>query len=70
MVEIGFGDPDGRPSVQEQCLYFGKLFYLDSFLSSLRSMSFCGLIELFFGEHVFNSLIFILNGGDWGWSSE
>ena len=23
-----------------------------------------------FGEHVLNSLIFILNGADWNWSSE
>ena len=33
-------------------------------------MSICGLIELIFGEHVHNSLIFIMNGGDWIWSSE
>ena len=70
MVEIGFGDPEGRPSVQEQWLYFGELFYLDSFLSSAPIEVIRGLIELFFGEHVFNSLIFILNGGYWGWSSE
>ena len=36
------------------------------FYHHLRLRSFCGLIEMFLGEHVLNSLIFIRNSGDWG----
>ena len=39
---------------------------MTGFYHQLRSRSFRGLIELFLGEHVLNSLIFNLNGGDWG----
>ena len=40
------------------------------FSSSVRSRFICGLIELIFGEHVLNSLIFIFNGADCNWNSE
>ena len=45
-------------------------FSPEQFSSSVRSRFIRGLIELIFGEHVLNSLIFILNGADWNWSSE
>ena len=49
---------------------FWRVFYPYSFDNELRSRLICGSIELIFGEHVQNSLIFILNGEDWIWSSE
>ena len=49
---------------------FWCVFYANSFDHELWSRLICGSIESIFGEHVQNSLIFILNGGDWIWSSE
>ena len=49
---------------------FWWVFYPDSFDHELQARLICGSIELIFGEHVQNSLIFILNDEDWIWSSE
>ena len=49
---------------------FWWVFYLDNFDHELRSRLICGSIELIFYDHVQNSLIFILNGGNWIWSLE
>ena len=49
---------------------FWWVFYLYSFDHELLSRLIYGSIELIFGEHVQNSLIFILNDEDWIWSSE
>ena len=38
--------------------------------SKVQSCFICGPINLKFGGEVLNSLIFILNGGDWGWNLE
>ena len=70
MVKIGFGVPKGFPSDREQCSILVSFSTRIVFYHQLRSKSFHGLIELFFGEHILNSLIFILKSGDWGWSSE
>ena len=51
-------------------LLFWCVFYPDNFDHELRLRLICGSIEPIFGEHVQNSLIFILNGGDWIWSSK
>ena len=51
-------------AVRDQCLCAVE-FSPGQFSSSVRSRFICGLIELIFGEHVLNSLIFILNGADW-----
>ena len=56
-------------AVRDQCLCAVE-FSPGQFSSSVRSWFICGLIELIFGEHVPNSLIFILNGEVLNWSSE
>ena len=38
--------------------------------SRVRSRFICSPINLKFGGEVLNSLIFILKGGDWDWSSK
>ena len=56
-------------AVRDQCLCAVE-FSPGQFSSSVRSRFIRGLIELIFGENVLNSLIFIVNGEDWNWSSE
>ena len=55
--------------VRDQCLCAVE-FSPGQFSSSVRSQFIRGLIELIVCEHVLNSLIFVLNGADWNWSSE
>ena len=49
---------------------FWCVFYPDSFDHKLQSRLICGSIEPIFGVYVQNSLILILDGGDWIWSLE
>ena len=49
---------------------FWCIFYPNSFDHELQSRLICGSIEPIFRVYVQNSLIFILNGGDWIWSLE
>ena len=69
-VEIGFGVPEGCCFSPWTVRLVADFSHPGSSDIQPWSRLIRGLIEMIFGWHVLNLLIFILNGGDWIWSLE